>query len=296
MGLLYYLNDPFGPLVKRSKHLIVTFMLLMFSLSVGAFCVGNDYLIVGILFVLSFIVGKSKDFGIDLERLMLFITLQFITASSEVVMQLQLQDLILYSLFAFANYIFWAAILFKAIRHEIFPMVSKRESVKNIISHNKSSYFPLVCAIFSCVGYVAAKMFKFSHANWIVGTALIVMLPDSYKSIYKSTQRIIGTTVGVIIAAAVITYIHDPKLLITFIFLLSFLMPHGLAKNYWIANIYIAAMILFFLEIAAPSSIATHHLAFWRIIDILIGCLIGVLAALIMKPDILIKSTKTLSH
>lgn len=292
MGLVFYLNDPFGPLVKRTKHLLVTFLLLMLALAVGAVSVGNDLLIVPILFILSFMVGKSKNFGVDLERMMLFITLQFLTASSEVVIKLQLEDLIYFSLIAFLNYLVWAAIIFKTTNHQVAEMVSKRETVKKIITQNKSSYFPFLCALFSCVGYITAKKLEFSHANWIVGTALIVMLPDSYQSIYKSTQRVLGTTAGVLLAAAVLTYVHDPKLLIVFIFLMSFLMPHGLAKNYWVANIYIAAMILFFLEIAAPQSIATHHLAYWRIVDIAIGCFIGVLAALVINPDILKKATK----
>ncbi|MBC7712774.1 MAG: FUSC family protein [Rhizobacter sp.] len=296
MGLLYYLNDPFGPLINRSKHLLVTYLLLMLALAVGSVCVGNEYFIVGILFVLSYMVGKSKNFGLELERMMLFITLQFITASSEVVMKLRLNDLLLYSLIAFINYIVWAAILFKATRHEVLPMVSKRESVKKIISNDKPSWFPLTCAVFSCLGYASAKMFEFSHANWIVGTTLIVMLPDSYQSIYKSSQRVIGTTMGVLLSVAVMTYVHDPKLLILFVFILSFLMPHGISKNYWVANIYIAAMIIFFLEIAAPQSIASHHLAYWRIVDIFIGCLIGVLAALLLRPDILKRETKKVGH
>jgi hypothetical protein len=297
MGLVYYLNDPFGPLINRSKHLVITFLLLMLALAVGAHCVGNNYLIVSILFVLSFLVGKSKSFGLDLERMMLFITLQFLTASSEIIIRYELKNLFLYSLIAFLNYILWAAILFKTTRHAVAPMVSKRASVKKIITQNKSSYFPLVCAVSSCLGYVVATTFKFSHANWIVGTALIVMLPDSYQSIYKSTQRVIGTTMGVVLAAVVLTYVHDPKLIILFIFFLSFLMPHGLAKNYWIANIYIAGMILFFLQIAAPQSIHSHHLdlAYWRIVDIVLGCFIGVLAALVIKPEILKKSIKGIS-
>lgn len=296
MGLVFYLNDPFGPLVARAKHLMVAFLLLMLALAVGAVCAGNEILIISLLFILSFLVGKSKDFGIDLERLMLFITLQFLTASSEVVIKIKLEELILYSLIAFFNYLIWAAILFKATKHQVSPMISKRETVKKIISHNKSFRFPLVCALFSCLGYVVAKMFAFSHANWIVGTAIIVMLPNSYQSIYKSVQRVLGTTAGVVIAIVIMTYVHDTRLLIVFVFLLSFLMPHGLSKNYWVANVYIAALILFFLEIAAPQSIATHHLAFWRIIDIALGSLIGVLAALVINPEIFKKLTKKLRH
>jgi hypothetical protein len=294
IGLVIYLNDHFGPLKTRFIHLITIFFLFMLSFYVGALCVGNNYIIVGVLFICSFLVGKSKDFGIELERMMLFITLQFLTASSDPVFYTQINSLIVYSIITFINYILWSTLIFYVSKHQVTPMISKRETVKHIMKNNKSSYFPLVCAVFSCVGFMAAQFFQFSHANWIVGTALIVILPDSYQSIYKSTQRLLGTTAGVLIASLILTYVHDPKLLIAFVFIFSFLMPNGISKNYWVANIYIAALILLFLEIAAPQSIASHHLAYWRIVDIALGSFIGVLAAIWLKPELITSSTKTI--
>lgn len=294
MGLVIYLNDHFGSLTARFKHLIVTFLLLMLSFYVGALSVGNNYAIVSLLFIFSFLVGKSKNFGIELERLMLFITLQFLTASSDSIFINQIRPLVNYSLLTFCCYLSWAALIFFVTKHNVNPMVSKRETVKHIYHHNKSYHFPLVCAVFSCVGFMTAQFFKFSHANWIVGTALIVILPDSYQSIYKSAQRLLGTIAGVLVASIILKYVHDPKLLILFVFIFSFLMPDGISKNYWVANIYIAALILFFLEIGAPQSIATHHLAFWRIVDIALGSFIGVLAALWLKPELIKKSINSI--
>ena len=296
MGLVFYLNDHFDHFLVRTRHLVVTFILLMISLSVGAASVGSLYTIAIILFVLSFLLGKSKDYGIELERMMLFITLQFLTASAEVVIKLKLTSLLLYSSIAFLNYLFWAYVIFKITKHETKATESKRATVKKIIAHNRGIKFPLVCAIFSTIGYILAQVFEFSHANWIVGTALIVILPDSYQSIYKSAQRVLGTILGVVIASVILTYAHNQMLLIAFVFICSFLMPLGLSQNYWVGNIYIAAMILFFLEIAAPQSTATHHLAYWRAIDIILGCSIGVLAAIWLKPDIIKKSIKSLRH
>ncbi len=296
MGLVFYLNDPFGPYLKRFKHLIVTFFFLKIALTMGAYSVGHDYIIIPVLFALSFLVGKSKTYGTDLERLLLFVTLQFLTASSETIIKLELKHLLFFTGLAFVNYLFWASILYKLTGHKVSAMVSKRETVKKIMTDNKSSYFPFVCALFSCTGYITARALEFSHANWIVATALIVMLPDSYQSIYKSIQRVVGTTAGVILATIVLIYVKDPRFLIAFVFVLSFLMPHGLSKNYWIGNVYIAAMIIFFLEIAAPHSIADHHLAYWRIVDIAIGCFIGILAALVINPEILKKVTRKLGH
>jgi uncharacterized membrane protein YccC len=294
MGLVIYLNDHFGSLVERLKHLVVTFLLLLVSFYLGALSVGNNYAIVTILFILSFLVGKSKNFGIELERLMLFITLQFLTASSDAVFLKQIKPLSNYSLLTFLCYITWAALIYFISKHTVSPISSKRKTLKNILQQNKSGHFPLVCAVFSCVGFMTAQFFKFSHANWIVGTALIVILPDSYQSIYKSTQRLLGTIAGVLIAALILKYVHDPKLLILFVFILSFLMPDGISKNYWVANIYIAALIIFFLEIGAPQSIASHHLAFWRIVDIALGSFIGVLAALWIKPELIRNSIKSI--
>ncbi|MBY0416244.1 MAG: FUSC family protein, partial [Bdellovibrionales bacterium] len=286
MGLVLYLNDHFGNLKVRFMHLAAAFILLMLSLYVGSLLVGNMPAIIIILFILSFAVGKSKNFGIELERLMLFITLQFLTASSESIFTVHIFHLILFSCLSFANYLLWASVIYYITKHQTAPMISKLETVKHIIAHNKSSYFPLVCAVFSCVGFMAAQFFKFAHANWIVGTALIVILPDSYLGIYKSAQRLFGTIIGVLIAAALLNYVHDTRVLLVFVFAFSFLMPHGLVKNYWVANIYIAALILLFLEIAAPLSIATHHLAFWRIVDIALGSFIGILAAIWLRPSL----------
>lgn len=166
-------------------------------------------------------------------------------------------------------------------------MVSKRETLKKIMSQNKGMKFPLVCAVFACVGYIAADTLKFSHPYWIIGTYLIVILPDSYQSIYKSSQRLCGTIIGVVLASVILTYVKDARILMVLVFFLSFLMPDGISKNYWVGNVYIAALIMFFLELGVPNSTATDNLGFWRIIDIGIGSLLGVIAAIWIKPELL---------
>lgn len=296
MGLVFYLNDHFDTFFIRVRHLVATFIFLMISLAVGAVSVGNTPVILIVLFILSFLLGKSKDYGIELERMMLFITLQFLTASAEAVVRIKLTSLLLYSSVAFLNYLFWAYVIFRFTKHQVTKTFSKRETVKKIVAQNKGLKFPLTYAIFATTGYLFTQVIHLSHANWIIGTTLIVMLPDSYQSIYKSAQRILGTILGVILASFILIYVHDQVFLILFVFICSFLMPHGLTKNYWVANIYIAALILFFLEIAAPTSTAMHHLAYWRAIDIAIGSFIGVLGALWLKPEIIKNSIKSIRH
>ena len=287
MGLLIYLNDHFGSFAVRMKHLIATFIFLSLAFIVGAYSAGNNTIIIIILFILSFLVGKSKDYGTELEKIMLFVTLQFLTASSSQVYKHELIALSGYVTLSFSNYLFWATAIYLVTKHQVSPMLSKRETLKRIISQNKSLKFPLVCAVFACLGYLAADAFKFSHPYWIIGTYLIVILPDSYQSIYKSSQRLCGTIIGVVLASVILTYIHDARILMLFVFLFSFLMPNGISKNYWVGNVYIAALIMFFLELGIPNSTTTENLGFWRIVDIAIGSLLGVIAAIWIKPELI---------
>lgn len=285
MGLVYYLNDHFGSVKKRIQHLTATFVCLMISLIIGCTLTNQFLLIAIILFILSFLVGKSKEFGLELERLMLFITLQFLTASSDPIVKDSLIPFLIYSLLAFIIYLLTLIILQVLLKHPINPIKSKRTIITHILKTHESNYFSLVCAVLTTSSYLFSHLLKFSHAQWIVGTALIVILPNRKMGIYKSFQRILGTVAGVILSAFFISFFQDPKILIFMVFCTSFFLPMGLSKNYWIGNVAIAALILFFLEFASPQSIEGHHLAYWRIVDITIGSIVGVIAALFLSDS-----------
>ncbi|MEA9356758.1 FUSC family protein [Bacteriovorax sp. PP10] len=287
VGLLIYLNDHFGSFAVRIKHLIAAFLFLTLAFAVGAYCAGNNVVIIIVLFILSFLVGKSKDYGVELEKIMLFVALQFLTGSSSQIYKTELLPLLGYVSIAFLNYLFWVTFIFVIVKHPVSPMISKRETIKKIMSQNKTLKFPLVCAIFACLGYFAATFYDVSHPYWIIGTYLIVILPDSYQSIYKSGQRLCGTIIGVVLASIILTYIHDPRIIMALIFFFSFFMPDGIAKNYWVGNVYIAALIMLFLEFGIPNSTVAEHLGFWRIVDIGIGSLLGVIAALWIRPELI---------
>lgn len=294
MGLVLYLNDHFGDMLTRVKHLIVTFIFLMLSMWLGTVVQGQLLVISIIIFVLSFLLGKSKTFGIELERMMLFITLQFLTTSSESVVLRTRPELLKYSFLSFAIYLLVLAILSRVFRHETHPMKSKRHTFTQAMQNQSSMRFSLLFAVVALAGYHLVLALKLSHPYWVVGTAIIVMLPDSIQGIYKSFQRFIGTLTGVMTAAIILLLVHDPKIILIFVFVCSLYMPSGLAKNYWVGNIYIAALILFFLEISAPQSIATQHLAYWRIVDITLGSFLGIVASFLINPSLFKKATASL--
>lgn len=294
MGLVFFLNDHFGTLKIRLRHLMTTFLCLMLSMWVGTEVQNYPILISLLLFFLSFLLGKSKTFGIELERMILFITLQFMTTSSEPIILKTRDQLFRYSIMTFLVYIALLLLFHFLFRHQTQPMRSKLHTLSQAFKNKDSMRFSLLFAIIAVMSHYTMGHLKLSHPYWVVGTAMIVMLPDSLQGIYKGFQRFVGTVIGVFIAAVLLALISDQRILIACIFVASFLMPFGLTKNYWLGNVFIAALILFFLEIATPNAMASHHLAYWRIVDISLGCAIGILGSVLLHPKLVKKLSTSL--
>jgi uncharacterized membrane protein YccC len=105
---------------------------------------------------------------------------------------------------------------------------------------------------------------------------------------------LLGTLAGVIIGSFFIQFGHDPITLIIFCLIAAYFAPLGLIMNYWLANIFIAALILFLLEISKISTVNSFDLAVLRATDIALGCLFGVIGTFINNP--LIFFLRSLNH
>ena len=294
LGFVLILNDHFGPLKQRIYHLITTFFFLSGALYLGAVISSSNLLVAIILFIISFILGKAKDYGLELERLLLFMALQILTAAGTPGLREQFWNLMPYCFFAFINYILCLTFVFLISRHSTEFMSSKRQTFKKIINQKQSTRFAFNFAITITTGFILANILHISRGYWVVGTALIVMLPDSIQSFYKSAQRLLGTFIGVIIAAFLVRLGHDPISLILFVLIAAYFAPLGLIRNYWLGNIFIAALILFLLEISSAQHTGSFELAILRTKDIGLGCLLGVIGTFVNNPSFFNKKKKIL--
>lgn len=288
-GFVLILNDHFGPYKKRIAHLSVTFVLLSLAFYLGVMISQNIPLTAVSLFIISFILGKSKDYGVELERLLLFMSLQILTASGIPSLDAHIVGILSYSFFAFINYLLCLTLIYAYMKSPEEFIQSKRQTLQKIFSQEHSTRFALIFATTTTIGYLLANWLHIGRGYWVVGTTLIVMLPDTYKSFYKSIQRLLGTFLGVVAAAFLVQLGHDPLLLITFVLIAAFFAPLGLLRNYWLGNIFIAALILFLLEISSPDVKGSIDLAKLRTIDIALGCMLGVIGSLINDPTVILK-------
>lgn len=291
-GFALSLSDHFGPLNKRIHHLFVTSLFLTISLFVGAVLIGQEGFIALLLFVLAFLLGKSKDYGVELERVLLFSSLQLLAGAGTAGIKEHLHWILFYISIALLNYVICLVLIYLYSKNAPEFVASKRQTFKKIINQKETNRFAFLFATTATIGYLIANYFHISRGYWVVGTILLVMLPDSTQSLYKSVQRLLGTFVGVMIGALLMRFGHDPITLMIFCLIAAYFAPLGLIRNYWLGNIFIAALVLFLLEISKTAHISSFDLALLRTTDIALGCLLGSLGALINNPSILIHSKK----
>lgn len=283
LGFVLILNDHFGPLQTRIKHLSTAFLLLALSFVVGFFVNGNLYLIYPLVFLMAFLAGRAKGFGLELERLVLFMTLQFLNGALTPGLDEHIGPLFLYASMSFINYLVCLCLVFLILKHKANFQKSKRLLLKEAINKKENQRFALTLAAASCVGLIIGNHFHLAKANWIVSSVLVVMMPTKAQSYHRSFQRIFGTIVGVLCSLVVTHFAKDPLVLILFSAFASFLAPLGLIKNYWLGNAFIAGLIMFFMQIGSLSH-SEFDFAYLRLMDIGIGCLIGAIATVVAFP------------
>jgi hypothetical protein len=284
-GFIMILNDHFGPLGKRIIHLITAYLFISSGFLIGMLLNDHQWLLMIALFIASFLVGKSKGFGLELERMLLFSTLQLLAASQSPEMKEHYVRALSYTSSSLGFYLICGCVVYLITKHPIYPQKSKRQELREALGKKESNRYALTIACMSCLGLWVAQYLHVERGYWVVGTILIVMMPDHYQSHYRSFQRILGSLIGVVIASLMMKLGKDPIILVSFCALAAFMTPYGQIKNYWVANVFIAALIMFFLEISASiPQTGDWDLAIMRIVDITLGCILGSIGTIIATP------------
>ncbi|WPU65111.1 FUSC family protein [Peredibacter starrii] len=276
------LNDHFGPLGKRVLHLLTVFFFLACAFSFGLLISGHLPLIMVTLFIMAFILGKSKGLGLELERLLLTATFQLLTASQTPGLKEHFLKPVLYASFSLANYIICLMLVYLVMKHAPNFQRSKRQELLEAIKKKDTIRYALTLATISCLGLFISNYYALERGHWMVSTILIVMMPDKTQSYQRSFQRIFGTLLGGVMASVIIYFTDNPLIIISFSAIAAFLAPLGLIKNYWLGNTFIAAFILLFLDFGHPGSgVSDFDYAIVRLTDIVYGSIIGVIGTFI---------------
>jgi len=138
------------------------------------------------------------------------------------------------------------------------------------------------CSVFAlavALSLVMGERRGATHPMWIATTVLLVLQNDWRASLARLVQRVTGTAVGVGAAALTVALFHSAWGLFGAVVVLGFLLPFAATRNYWLQSALYAWLILVLYDFASTSHF-NRQLLGERVVDVALGCAIGLVATL----------------
>ena len=137
------------------------------------------------------------------------------------------------------------------------------------------------------VGVTAALATGLTHAlsiergYWVTLTVILLLQPHAPATLTRTIQRVAGTAVGGLLAAAIAQLIHDPVIVLTVVLLLAAVSTAVLAVNYALFAMLLTPTFVLLAEVSGGS----WKLAGVRVENTLIGAGLALASAWILWPS-----------
>lgn len=127
-----------------------------------------------------------------------------------------------------------------------------------------------------------ALLFDFGHAYWAV-VSLVAVIPPARAahSISRSLHRIVGTIVGVVVAAGLLVWSPPALIVILAIVVCQFCAEMLVGRHYGSALVFITPMALAVSHLASPTPIGT--LVGDRVLETILGAGVGIALVLLAR-------------
>lgn len=136
-------------------------------------------------------------------------------------------------------------------------------------------------AIITSVAVLVARLMHLNHDYWVTLTAVVILQPYSGATTQKAMQRVVGTILGGIVAAALSALFHSFVAVTVLVAIFTALCVALLPLNYGAYAVFgTPAFVLL-----AESSVGDWHLAGIRIINTLIGGTLALVGARLLWPS-----------
>lgn len=133
----------------------------------------------------------------------------------------------------------------------------------------------------TAIGAGLTELLHLRRGYWVTFSVFIILQPYSNATLRKGLQRIAGTLVGGLLAAAAVALVHSELGVTILIFVGAFVCLALLPVNYALYAVFMTPTFILLAELGAHD----WHLAGVRIVNTLIGCTLGFLAARLLWPS-----------
>lgn len=122
---------------------------------------------------------------------------------------------------------------------------------------------------------VVARILKLENPYWVPISCAAILQGGTFRAVWhRKVHRIVGTILGMGICWLVFPRVPDPKMLAFVVVGLVFVVEYLVPRHYGLAVIFITPLTVIFAEFASGGA-PMDGLFFTRVIDIILGSLIG---------------------
>jgi hypothetical protein len=138
----------------------------------------------------------------------------------------------------------------------------------------------ILIGVFVGLALALAQAFQMERPYWVPVSCLAVIQGASLRAVWvKQVHRIIGTSLGLLLAWALLSLPQDKWLIASMVMLLTVIVESLVVRHYGLAVIFITPLTMFLAESAQPGFLAPDRLMSARFLDTLLGCVVGLVGA-----------------
>lgn len=137
--------------------------------------------------------------------------------------------------------------------------------------------------VVTIVAAIIAYQFEFARPYWVPLSCVAVMSGSTIVTTYhRAIQRAFGTILGILVASLILATYPAGFIMAVFILILTFITELFIVKNYGLAALFFTPNALLMAESTSHGSFTFTYFASARLIDILIGSVIGLIGVFLV--------------
>jgi len=172
-------------------------------------------------------------------------------------------------------------------KEEAYQFITSQDYDIKILKENfclKSVIFKhsLRLAFVVMIGYAIGDYFSLQNPYWILLTIVVIMRPNYGLTKSRSKQRVLGTLIGGVIAAAIVLSIQSVFVYAVLAIISLTLAFSMVQKNYKTSAVFITLSVVFIYALLSPDVL---HVIQFRILDTFIGAALATAGNLLLWPS-----------
>ncbi|WP_160032092.1 FUSC family protein [Paenibacillus sp. An7] len=162
--------------------------------------------------------------------------------------------------------------------------IGTRWSIRGLYHYTTIFSASMKMGLLVLVAYGVAIMIQAPHPSWVpIGCASVLIAATATASFYRGIQLMIGTCIGGLLASLLLFLESTGFVIVLSVAIMQFIIKTLAVKNYALAAVFITPISLLLVSLAHPVDLPISFVNV-RIIDIMLGCSLGLAGMLVISP------------